>query len=31
VKAADVEELLRRLSSEGSIYEPKINYFDTTR
>ncbi|MEM5778192.1 MAG: LAGLIDADG family homing endonuclease [Candidatus Aenigmatarchaeota archaeon] len=31
IKASDTEELLRRLKSEGSIFEPKINYIERIR
>jgi len=31
IKADDTEEVLRRLKSEGSIFEPKINYIERIR
>jgi replicative DNA helicase Mcm len=31
IKAGDTEELLRRLKTEGSIFEPKINYVERIR
>ncbi len=31
IKTNDTEELLRRLKSEGSIFEPKINYIERIR
>jgi DNA replicative helicase MCM subunit Mcm2 (Cdc46/Mcm family) len=31
IKANDTEEVLRRLKTEGSIFEPKINYIERIR
>jgi len=31
MKAGTAEELLRRLKSEGSIFEPKLNYVERIR
>jgi len=31
IKAEDTEDLLRRLKTEGSIFEPKINYIERIR